>query len=98
MKLQSQFIKLPGERVNIEHLEQGLENPETYAANFWIARDNIAGVMELKDEQTGELSNSLIYTYSDEKYWCAIPANAVMALIDQYDRKAMEQSLIYPTN
>lgn len=98
MKIQSQFIKLPGERVNLEHLEQGLENPDTYDANFWIARENISAVMELKNEKTGELIHSLIYSFTEEKYWCAIPANAVMAIIDQHDRKAMEQSLIYPSN
>lgn len=98
MKIQSQFIKLPGERVNAAQAEAGLPQPESYSANFWIARDDIRGVMEVKNEQTGEMINSIVFAYSGDSFWCSLPAAAVMAILDQYDRKAMEQALIYPSN
>lgn len=94
MRIQSQFIKLPGERVNAAQLEAGISQPESYAANFWIARDDIRCVMETKNEQTGELNNSIIFSYSGDNFWCAIPAAAVMAIIDKFDSEA----LLYPCN
>ena len=87
MKQQSQFIKLPGERVNQAQVEAGIPLPDTFPAFFWVERSDIAAVMEAVDDKTETLIRSTIFCKSGESFYCSLPAEKVMKIIDKYDQE-----------
>lgn len=88
MKAQSRFIKLPGERVNMAQAEAGLPCPDCYTANYWMDREEIQSVMELRNDATGEMAYSTIYCRNGDTFHCTLPATEVMNILNEYDRQA----------
>lgn len=88
MKQQSQFIKLPGERVNTAQVEAGIQTPETYPAFFWIDRADIRAVMEAQSLPSEDMNVCTIFCQNGDSFHCTLPAEKVMAKIDQHDREA----------
>ena len=86
MKLKTNFIKLPGEQVNQDHLEQELPDPECYAVDFWICREEIETVVEVRDFHTRELTASTIMCKSGASYYCTLSAERVVNILNEFDR------------
>lgn len=87
MKLRTCFVKLPGEQVNQDHVEQELPNPECYAVAFWIDRDEIEIVVDVKDFHTRELTASTIMCKSGASYYCTLSAAEVVEILNNFDRQ-----------